>query len=84
MSGPLFIEFLHKCNGRSLKRGWVSHGEVVLCWGLVEQVSDEYKKQYIIDVLLLVPKERDTIVVPSELNKMGNVKRINEPPKHIS
>ena len=56
----------------------------MLCWGLVEQVVDKYKKQYIIDVLLWVPKERDTTVVPSELNKMGEVKRTNEPPKYIS
>ena len=53
----------------------------MLCWGLVKQVADEYKKQYIIDVLLWVPKKRDITVVPSELNKMGKVKRTNEPPK---
>ena len=56
----------------------------MLCWRLVKQVADEYNKQYIIDVLLWVPKERDTTVVPSELNKMGKVKRTNEPPKYIS
>ena len=57
---------------------------MVLCWGLVKQVADEYKKQYIIDALLWIPKECDTAVVPSELNKMGKAKRTNEPPKYIS
>ena len=56
----------------------------MLCWGSVKQVADEFKKQYIIDVLLWVTKERETTVVPSELNKMGKVKRTNEPPKYIS
>ena len=61
----------------------------MLCWGLVEQarhedMSDEYKKQYIIDVLQWVPKKRDTTVVPSELNKMGKAKRTNRTPKYIS
>ena len=61
----------------------------MLCWVLVEQarhenVSDEYKKQCIIDLLRWVPKERDTTVVPSELNKRGKVKRTNRPPKYIS
>ena len=59
-------------------------GEVVLCWGFVKQVTDEYNKQCIIDVLLWVAKERDTTVVPSELKKMGKAKRTNEPPKYIS
>ena len=55
----------------------------MLCWGLLEQVADEYKKQYIIDVLVWVPKERDTTVVPSELNNRGEVNRTNRPPKYI-
>ena len=48
----------------------------MLCWGVVEQarhehMSDEYKKQYIIDVprsSSWVPKERDTTGVPLEHN----------------
>ena len=47
-------------------------------------MADKYKKQYIINVLLWVPKERDTTVVLSALNRMGKVKRTNEPPKYIS
>ena len=53
-------------------------GEVVLCWGLVEQaqyehMSDGYKNRYIVDVHPSPPlmKVRDTTVVPSELNKRG-------------
>ena len=51
-------------------------GEVVLCWGLVEQtrhehMSDEYNNQYITDVPMSppwLPKERDTTltVVPRQ------------------
>ena len=53
-------------------------GEVVLCWGLVEQArhehrSDEYKNQYIIKVPSSpsLVKARDTTVVSSELNRRG-------------
>ena len=65
-------------------------GEVALCWELVEQarhehMSDEYKHQYIIDLLPSpsLVKVRDTTVVPSELNKRGKVKR-TRPPKYVS
>ena len=45
----------HWCNGRSLSGDGSHTGEVALCWGFVEQarhghMSDEYTKQYVIDV----------------------------------
>ena len=48
MSGVPCAEFPHSCNGKSLSGDGSSMGEVVLCWGFVEQarhehVSDEYK-----------------------------------------
>ena len=56
----------------------------MLCWGLVQQTryeetSDEYENICIIDVPppSSLVKVRDTIVVPSELNKGVEVKGIN-------
>ena len=54
VQGPL-RRVPHWCNGASLSGDGSYTGEVVLCWGVVEQarnehMSDEYKKQYIIDI----------------------------------
>ena len=56
----------------------------MLCWGSVEKarhehMSDEYKKQYTIDVppSPSLAKVRDTTMIPSELSKRGKVKRAN-------
>ena len=91
MSGVPCVGFPHSCNERSLSGDGYHTGEVVLCWGLVEQarhehMTDEYKKRYIINVPRSPSwaKVRDTTGNSQRTKQRGKVKRMNRPLKYVS